>query len=299
VVTYERSRPATAGVIASDSGLVPQDTNVFALRYPAYKSVRVGGAVGLRLISYKVVQGFDALLAEQDIARGIQIGTIVQRGTGAFDRNDFVSLDLYTGAGGQSSFVALRVQGEGERQRETNEWNAVVASGRAAWYAKPSEKRTIVASVEFAGGWRERLPLQLSLGDARAGVRGYKGATIVGGRRALLRLEQRRAVGSMGKLAHFGTAFFADFGNTWSGDVPFGETTVARASAGAGLLVALPPRSRRMLRADIAVPVTAGAPKRWLLRIAAFDATRVFWREPSDIASQRAGAPPSSIFGWP
>ena len=36
------------------------------------------------------------------------------------------------------------------------------------------------------------MPLQLSLGDARAGVRGYKDATIAGGRRALLRLEQRR-----------------------------------------------------------------------------------------------------------
>jgi hypothetical protein len=299
VATYERSRPGINAVIASDSGLVPPDTDVVGLRYPSYKSVRVGGAVGFRLLSFQVVHGFDALLGEQDIARGVQLGALVQRGLGASDRNDFASVDLYTGAGGKSSFVGLRVQGEGERQRATNAWNAVVASGRAAWYARPSETRTFVASAEFSGAWRERLPLQLSLGDARAGVRGYKDATIAGGRRALLRLEQRHAVGSLGRLAHMGTALFTDFGKTWSGDVPFGETTVARASVGAGLLLALPPRSRRMLRADIAVPVTAGAPKRWLLRVAAFDATRAFWREPSDIASQRAGAPPSSIFGWP
>jgi hypothetical protein len=299
VATYERSRPGINAVVASDSGLVPPDTNVVGLRYPSYKNLRLGGALGLRLLDFQVVHGFDALLGDQDIARGVQLGALVARGLGASDRNDFVSADLYTGAGGQSSFVGLRLEGEGERRRDTNEWGAVVASGRAAWYAKPSDTRTVVASLEFTGGWRERLPLQLSLGDARAGIRGYKDAAIAGGRRALLRLEQRHAVASLGRLAHMGAAFFADVGKTWAGDVPFGETTVARASAGAGLLVALPPRSRRMLRADIAVPVTGGAPKRWLLRIAAFDATRAFWREPSDIASQRAGAPPSSIFGWP
>ncbi len=299
VATYERSRPGSEAVVASDSGLLPPDTSVFEGRYPLYKSFRLGGAVGLRLLSFQVVQGFDALLGEQDVARGLQVGAIAGRGTGAFDRNDFVSLDVYAGAGGAHSFVGLRLQGEGEHQREDNAWNAVVASGRAAWYAKPSETRTVVASAEFAGGWRERLPLQLSLGDARAGVRGYKDATIAGGRRALLRLEQRQSVGALGRMAHWGTAVFADFGKTWSGDVPFGETTVARASVGAGLLVALPPRSRRMLRADIAVPVTGGAPKRWLLRVAAFDATRAFWREPGDIAAVRAGGPPSSIFGWP
>jgi len=66
-----------------------------------------------------------------------------------------------------------------------------------------------------------------------------------------------------------------------------------------GLLAAVPPRSRRMVRADLAVPVTGGAPKGWVLRVFATDMTRFFWRDPSDLSPVRAGAPASSIFGWP
>jgi hypothetical protein len=175
----------------------------------------------------------------------------------------------------------------------------VVLSGRAAWYTKASDRRTFEASAEFTGGWRERLPLQLSLGDTRGGIRGYQGTTLAGGRRAVLRLEQRGVIGGVGPALRWGAAFFSDIGKTWSGDVPFGETTVARASVGAGLLAAVPARSRRTIRADVAVPVTGDAPKRWLLRVAVHDATRVFWREPNDIARTRAGTPATSIFGWP
>jgi len=95
-----------------------------------------------------------------------------------------------------------------------------------------------------------------------------------------------------------GTAIFTDVGNTWSGGVPFGETAT-RASVGVGLLAAVPPKSRRMLRADIAVPVTGSAPKHFVLRVFAVDATRFFWRDPNDLAPVRAGAPASPIFGWP
>jgi hypothetical protein len=115
----------------------------------------------------------------------------------------------------------------------------------------------------------------------------------------VLRLEQRQLAFSTGRFAQWGTAIFTDIGKTWSGDVPFGETTVARASVGVGLLAAVPPKSRRLLRADVAVPVTGGAPKRWVLRVFAADATRFFWRDPSDISPVRAGAPATSIFGWP
>ena len=81
--------------------------------------------------------------------------------------------------------------------------------------------------------------------------------------------------------------------------MPFGETKIARMSLGGGLLLAVPARSRRTIRADVAVPITGGAPKRWLLRVAATDLTRTFWREPGDLGRVRATVPPSSIFGWP
>jgi len=54
-----------------------------------------------------------------------------------------------------------------------------------------------------------------------------------------------------------------------------------------------------MLRADVAVPVTGDAPKKVVFRVYASDMTRLFWRDPSDLAPVRAGAPTTSIFGWP
>jgi len=302
VATYERSRPSTDGVVASDSGLVAADTAIFKNRYTPYRTFRVGLAGGFRWLDYLHVQGFDALIGEQDVARGFQAAATIERGLGvanANDRSSLVSLDLYSGAGTPRSFVGLSLRGEELPAGGGDSWSAGVLSGRTAWYLKSSERGTFEASAEFAGGWRERLPLQLSLGDAGSGLRGYNGAAIAGGRRAVLRLEQRQAAFATRRFAQWGTAVFSDIGKTWSGDVPFGETTVARASVGVGLLAAVPPKSRRMLRADVAVPVTGGAPKRWVVRVFAVDATRFFWRDPSDLAPVRAGAPASPIFGWP
>jgi hypothetical protein len=301
VATYENSRPGDAGVIASDSGLVPADTSVLANRYTPYKTFRAGLGAGFRWLDYMRVTGFDALLGEQDVARGFQLAATFERGLSAFsatDQSSLLSVDMYSGIGTPRSFVGLAMRGEELPAGAGDSWSGAALSGRLAWYVKPSDTRTFEASAEFAGGWRERLPLQLSLGDAVSGVRGYNGAAIAGGRRAVLRLEER-SVSYQTKFVQWGTAFFTDVGKTWSGDVPFGQTTVARASVGVGLLAAVPPKSRRMLRADLAVPVTGGAPKGWVLRVFATDMTRFFWRDPSDLSPVRAGAPASSIFGWP
>jgi hypothetical protein len=301
VATFEHSRPNADGVIVSDSGLVPADTAVFANRYSPYRTFRVGLASGLRWIGYMHVAGFDALLGEQDVARGFQVAATVERGVDAFgatEQSSLVSFDVYSGVGTPRSFVGLALRGEELPAGRDDTWGAAVLSGRVAWYLKPSDTRTFEASAELSGGWRERLPLQLSLGDSRRGLRGYNGSTIAGGRRAVLRLEQRQTAFRTGSFIQWGTALFTDIGKTWSGDVPYGETTVARASVGVGLLAAVPPKSRRMLRADVAVPVTGGAPKSWVVRVFAVDATRFFWRDPSDIAPVRAGAPATPVFGW-
>ena len=301
IVTYEKSEPEGVGVAISDTGLVAADTAVLSGRYQSYTGFRVGGTVGLRALSYKVAHGFDALIGDQDIARGFQVSAIVSRAIDAFgadDRNDFMSADLYAGVGNERSFAGVRVEGEGQRNAD-NEWHAVVASGRAAWYVRPSERRTLEASAEFSGAWRERLPLQLLIGVARAGVRGFRDSPLAGGRRAVLRVEQRNPRGEILGFIHWGTAFFMDVGNTWSGDVPFGETKAARTSLGFGLLAAAPPTSRRTLRLDLAVPVTSGAAHGYGVRFSLQTAGRGFWREPGDIDRVRAGAAATSIFGWP
>jgi hypothetical protein len=302
MAAYERSRPAAAGVAISDSGLAPPDTAALSGRYTPYTGFRVGAAVGLRLLDFTVVRGFDALIAEQDVARGVQLAAIVARAIDAFgadDRSSYLSAAVYAGVGGQASFAGLQVVGEGQPERGTGEWKAVVLSGRAAWYLKPSERRTIEASAEFSGGWRERLPLQLPIGVARGGVRGFRDATIAGGRRAVFRVEQRNVRDNPGGLMDWGTAAFMDVGNTWSGDVPFGETRAGRASVGVGFLAAVPPTSRKMLRADIAVPVTPGSPDSFVFRVTVQTAGRGFWREPGDIARTRAAMGAAGILGWP
>lgn len=302
VATYENARPATEGVIASDSGLVPADTTALENRYTPYRTVRAGVAAGMRWLSYLHVQGFDALVGEQDVARGFQVTATAERGLGiasATDKSSLVSLDLYGGGGSPHSFLGAAVRGEELPSGSATTWSNRVVSGRSAWYVRTSQRSTFEASAEFSGAWRERLPLQLSLGNSISGVRGYNGAAIAGGRRMVIRLEQRQATLATGRLAQFGTAYFTDIGKTWSGDVPFGQTTVARASVGVGLLAAVPPKSRQTIRADFAVPVTGDAPKHWVLRVYAVDATRFFWRDPSDLSPVRAGAPASPIFGWP
>ena len=301
VATYENAQPRDSGLIASDNGLLAADTSVFSHRYTPYKTFRAGVGAGFRWLDYMRVTGFDALIGEQDVARGVQLAATFERGLGTFsatDQTSLLSVDMYTGVGTPRSFVGLAMRGEELPAGGADSWSGAAVSGRLAWYVKPSDTRTFEASAEFAGGWRERLPLQLSLGDVASGVRGYNGVAIAGGRRAVLRLEERR-VSYQTKFIQWGTALFTDVGKTWSGDVPFGQTTVARASVGVGLLAAVPPRSRRMVRADLAVPVTGGAPKGWVLRVFATDMTRFFWRDPSDLSPVRAGAPASSIFGWP
>jgi hypothetical protein len=73
-----------------------------------------------------------------------------------------------------------------------------------------------------------------------------------------------------------------------------------QSSVGIGLLAAVPPRSARLWRLDLAVPLgTEARGRRVEIRITSFDRTAFFWREPSDIEGARERTVPSSIFSWP
>jgi hypothetical protein len=71
-----------------------------------------------------------------------------------------------------------------------------------------------------------------------------------------------------------------------------------RYSAGASLLVAIPPRSKRTWRLDIAVPVGGDASSKWQARITSSVAGRD-WREPGDASRSRERSVPASVFNWP
>jgi hypothetical protein len=131
-------------------------------------------------------------------------------------------------------------------------------------------------------------------------VRGYSGSQAAGARLAVLRLEERLAIGGFGSIAGFGAAAFTDIGKLWAGDVPFGTTTSVRASAGAAFLVAVPRRSQRAYRVEAAARLTHDPDAdKWNLRIAKVLPYATFLRETGDIARARRGRPAAALVASP
>ncbi len=301
LLTHEDVIPAERAVVISDSGFVADTTAALGTAAPAYRNVRLNAVLGVRALSFMAVRGFDALAAVQDVATGVQLGTLVGRGVprfGASDDDLLVSGDLYAGVGSATSFAALRAEGEARNARGSGRWDSIIGSGRLAWYLRPDAAHVLIVSAEFAGAWRERVPFQLQLGDPQGGVRGYGASRVAGAVRSVARVEERWSIGRITPHAAFGIAGFVDAGRVWAGDAPFGVDSRTRAGVGAGLLASFPPQSPRLWRLDVAVPVSADAHARWEVRVSGIW-TRSFWREPDTVARARAGAAPSRIFTWP
>jgi hypothetical protein len=292
----DRFEPIEPPVIVTDSGLVDGDDPLLAERYRTLSRTHVAGVVGVSALDFLQVQGFDALLGTQDIGRGLQLQVAADPGIGS---GQFYAGDLYAGTGTRHWFVGMRLDAEGERPDDEAGWRDVVAGGRIAWYVKPALKRTFVTSVEYGGTWRARLPYQLTLADRRGGVLGYDDTDYAGGRRAVVRGEYRRVVGSIPRLATLGVAGFAEGAKLWAGDAPYGVTTNTKGSVGLGVLVGVPQQSRRMVRADIAFPLVRGGGAGWEVRVLATSAAHGFWRMPGDLTRMRSAALTSSLFNWP
>jgi hypothetical protein len=301
LLTAETVTPASVAVVVSDSGLVADTTNALGLPAPSYRNLRMNAVIGVRALSFMTARGFDALTAAQDVATGVQLGTVVGRGTSRFGNQDedlFVAADFYAGRGSVSSFAAARVEGEARRGSGGDRWDSLVGSGRLAWYLKPAAAHVVIGSMEFSGAWRQRVPFQLLLGDRQGGVRGYSASRSAGATRAVLRLEERWAIGRLTRHGSFGLASFTDGGWVWAGDAPFGADSGMKVGLGVGLLAAFPPQSQRLWRVDLAVPVGSDPDAGWEVRLTS-TGTRRFWKEPDDVARGRAGASPATIFGWP
>lgn len=300
LVTHEDVDPAAYGVIISDSGLVADTTGALDGSMPSYRNVRLNAVFGARLLSFTQARGLDALSATQDVATGVQLGALIGRGLprfGSVAGDLFVSADLYAGLGTPRSLATLRISAEGRRDQAIDRWDSMVGSGRLAWYVKPDEAHVLVSTLEVAGAWRSRIPFQLRLGDLQAGVRGYGRSRAGGAVRGVGRLEHRWLLGNVGEHAGIGVSSFVDVGRVWAGDALIGADSRLRMGAGLGLLVAVPPQSRRLWRLDLAVPLGSDPDARWQVRLSGLR-TGPFWRESDDIARVRADASPSTIFTW-
>jgi hypothetical protein len=280
-----------------------QDSTVdyAALRAPFVErsNARLNALWAVRNITYRRVERFDALTATQDVARGFQFGTLFGRSLGVIGTSDddiLVAADLYAGLGGGSSFVRINARGEGRQNYDRNRWDGILGSGRLTAYQRLGESNTATASLDWSGGWRQRIPFQLSLGDRRGGVRGYRRSRDAGGRRAVARLEDRFYLGDWRGQADIGVALFADAGRLWAGDVPYGVDTRIRASFGVGVLAAVPAGSKRNWRLDFIFPLRPGGGGRFDVRLTTQVPTRIEWREPGDLTRSRERSVPSSMF---
>lgn len=282
--------------------LVPTLDTAGVRRYANYDVTHIAGVLGIRALTFTRMRGLDALVAEQDVGTGTQIGGTI--GVQPLFRNPmrqaFAAVDAYAGGRTRTSFIAARVEAESRIDIERQEWEHMVASGRAAWYWQPREQWTSELSLEGAGAWKTIFPFQLELGERRGGLRGHARSYEAGAQRMLARLEQRLYLGRYQRdRAAFGVAGFTEAGRMWAGDVPFGTATPVRTSVGLAFLGAVPARSQRTLRAEIAVPLSRGAGAGTELRFTVREPARGFWFDPPRVRWARLSALPEQIFTWP
>jgi hypothetical protein len=289
-------------VIVTDSGLIPLPGTALTDRYTERRAARLNFLWGVRNARFKRVAGFDALTGEQDVRTGFQLGTLFGRSLSVLrtpDDDILVSADIYAGAGTARSFAAIQFLGEGRQSYDENRWDDILTSGRAAWYFKAHPRHASIVSGEWSGGWRQRTPFQLRLGETRGGMRGYSDAELPGGQRAITRLEQRWVIGNVRGNADAGVALLAEAGRVWAGDVPFGETTPMKYAVGTSVVAALPPGSKRVWRVDLMLPLDRSDGAGFELRFRTEDPTRTFWREPRDVERSRERSLPQRIYQWP
>ena len=301
-VSRERVTVGNDLVFVTDSGLVPDTVSRIADRYGSHQNARINALWGVRNIEFVPVTGFDALTGTQDVRRGFQLSTLFGRSLSVFGADDddiFLSSQLYIGAGTGRAFFGMQALGEGRLDYQTERWDAVLTTGRAATYVRTFPGNTLITDLEWSAGWRSRDPFQLRLNDRDGGLLGYRRSRAGGAQRGVVTMEDRQYIGRTRGLADVGVAMFVQAGRLRAGDAPFGINTPIRGSVGVSLLAAVPPRSKRLWRVDVAFPVGSDPAAGWELRFSAADNTRFFWREPGDVARSRDISVPVNVFSWP
>lgn len=302
-ITRERMIPAEGPVRIMDGELIADTSTALIGRYSEQRQARANALLGVRIVRFMEVTGFDALDARQDVRRGLQLGFLLGRGLefldSKSDRDFFAAVSAYAGMGSPSAFAAMELNVEGRRAGKEDNWNSVLSSGRFALFMRPFTRHTATTSLEWSGGWRSRAPYQVTLASRDGGLRGFRSSQVGGARRLVLRTEEKYVWGRFRNYATIGIASFADAGKVWAGDSPFGVDTPVRYSVGVGLLAAIPPRSRRLARLDLAYPLNTDGKRRPELRVTVRDFGRVFWKEPSDLHQARERSRPASVFNWP
>jgi hypothetical protein len=299
-ISFEDEDPGTQPVIIKDSAITPDTSQTLINRYTKHQTARFNALWGVRNVHFLRVSGFDALEGTQDLRTGVQVATLLGKGVTLLRGKEadwFGSTNLYAGAASQVAYTALEIAGEGRRDEDGN-WDGILAHGRAALYMKPFNRQLVTSDLTWSGGWRQRIPFQLTFADRDGGLRGFRSADVGGGRRLVGRFEDRYLIGRYKDVASIAVAGFAEAGKLWAGDSPFGVNTPLYVSTGFSILGASPPQSRRTFRADFAFPVRGGG-HGVEVRFVVKDFTRTFRVEPRDVFNSRERSVPASVFNWP
>lgn len=235
-------------------------------------SPRRGGYVsmvaGKRKVRFVKRRGLDAIRGEQDVRVGteaiVALGASFGRERSALvdnGRDIRGSLSLFAGSAGANWAFNTELSVEGSRLLEggagEDDFRDILGEAGAYLYWHPGESRrhTLVVGVSGAGGWNNTLPFQLTVGGP-TGLRGYDRYDFPAAQRVVVNLEDRIALdGPFRDLFDLGLTLFIDAGAGWRGQVPFGTDSGLRASAGAGIRVALPSGARQVWRLDLAAPL--------------------------------------------
>lgn len=295
-VTHDRFDVASGARRIGPNGFESDPDTTLTDRYRGFESIRASVVLGGRWLNFLRVEGLDALEGPQDIGRGFQAVLLSGTGFGGDARTRYRGGEVFAGAGASRSYLAVR--GFWER-RAAEDGSDVLMAARVRWHLRLSPKELWTVSAEIAGGWQQRRPFQLKLGDADGGVRGFGGAPVVGARRAVLRADYRRNLGGWGERVALAWSTFADIGSVDAGDVPFGQSSGPQASMGAALLASVPRQSSRVWRLEIALPLGTQAVGTSELRLGVSAPLQDFWRDAPDVRALRSIIPPASLLGLP
>ncbi len=257
---------------------------VAAVRHQTLHSAgtQVNLLVGQRNVRFQQFRGLDALRGTQDVALGSNLALTLSRTAAALsdregqDQPDDLYVRFRVSAGAAPGpFLLLLAGGIQGRQvfsggAADDGWTDVLSDLTLMLYWQPPDwpRHTFFTRLTGAGGWQVTGPFQLTLGG-ETGVRGYDVDDFPAGRRVVFSAEDRIYLGwPFPNLFDLGMTLFADIGNGWAGDVPFGADTGWRGTLGAGLRFGFPAGSRGVARADLAWPVEGSGLGTPLLRVA-------------------------------
>lgn len=301
-LSTERATTDAFATVVDETGATTLSDPQFAGQYPSTGSARANVLWGVRNISFERVTGFDALSGAQDMAVGFQLGVLAGRSLpllGARDDDMFFSGDLYAGGGTSRTFLTFTARAEGRHSLDTSAWDGIMTFGHARLYSRMNARHTVKADVVWSGGWHARVPFQLTLGDKVGGMRGFRGSDYGGATRLVGRLEDRYALGQIQESLELGVAGFVDVGRLWAGGAPFGMDVLWQASVGVSLLGAYPVGSQRVLRLDLAMPVTRSGDGGFEIRLSSSGSRRRRTIEAVDVERSRERALRPDVFSWP